>query len=55
MAPGIWFWIIYVMVALGLFGLGYRDERWHGYMGPGVILFILLGLVGWGAFGPPIH
>lgn len=55
MAAGIWFWIIYVIV--GLFGFGYgtysgQDRR---YLGGGFLLFLLVGLLGWGVFGPPIR
>lgn len=55
MSAGIWFWIIYVVI--GVFGC------WLGYTSPGdkriggalFLLFILVGLVGWGVFGPPIR
>ncbi len=55
MSPGIWFWIIYVVV--GLFGGFYgftngTDRRWFG---GGLVVFALVGLLGWGVFGPPIR
>lgn len=55
MSPGVWFWIIYVII--GVFGTFWGiekapDRRW---LGGGIILFILIGLLGWGVFGPPIR
>jgi len=53
MTAGNWFWIIYVI--LGLFGgfLGFQanDRRW---VWGGVVVFVLIGLLGWMVAGPPI-
>lgn len=55
MSAGIWFWLIYVLV--GLFG-GYwsfanpNDRR---YFGGGLVLYALIGLLGWGVFGSPLR
>lgn len=54
MSAGNWFWIIYVILVL--FG-GYlcwpsfNDRRWVGGY---AILVVLIGVLGWGIFGPPI-
>ena len=55
MSLGLAFWIL--MLIWLVFGLA-----WHaGFAGPygvwgsSILLFILLGLLGWHAFGPPIH
>lgn len=52
MPLGLMFWII--MLLWLVFGLWHR---WPNYMliGGDLILFILLLLLGWKAFGPPIH
>ncbi len=53
MSAGIWFWIIYVIVGIfGCYAGASWDRRW---IGGGLIVFILIGLLGWGVFGPPIH
>ena len=55
MSAGQWFWIVYVICFLfGGFWCGFwpDNRRWAW---PGVIVFILLGLLGWGIFGPPIR
>ena len=57
MGANIWFWIIYVIVGVfGLFGLSPwgRDNPW-GPFGSWLVLFILIGLLGWHSFGPPIR
>lgn len=58
MPAGIWFWIIYVIFAIlgGFFWWprGGGPDRFYpfgGYM----IIVILIGLLGWGVFGPPIR
>ena len=55
MGAGIWFWIIYVLVFLlgGFFG--YRDPTYRPYFGAGIVIYILIGLLGWGVFGAPIR
>lgn len=55
MTAASWFWIIYVMVALFGFGWGFYsagDRRW---VGGGFVIFVLVGLLGWGVFGPPLR
>lgn len=54
MTAGNWFWVIYFLV--GVLGGGYGfgstiDRKWMGF---GFVGFVLLGLLGWGIFGPPI-
>lgn len=53
MAAGQWFWIIFVLCAIfGGFSLyGNPDRRWFG---GGIVVFILIGLIGWSQFGPPL-
>ena len=55
MSAGIWFWIIYVLCVL--FGAWVDwpqspEARWP--FGRTLVIFVLLGLLGWGIFGPPI-
>ncbi len=54
MTAGNWFWIIYVIIGVLGVGSGFTnglDRRWLGGVS---IIFILVGLLGWGVFGPPI-
>jgi len=60
-SAGQWFWIIYVICLIfGVFlnwpvgGDANSPYRWRP-LGWSVVLFVLLGLLGWGVFGPPIH
>jgi len=52
MSAGIWFWLIYVLCAIAVF-CGW----WFVWpvFSVVVIIFILLGLLGWKTFGPPIQ
>ena len=58
MPAGLWFWIIYVLcLVLGL-GLNWPANpgdrnAWRPF-GSNLVVLILLGLLGWGVFGPPI-
>lgn len=55
MPAGIWFWIIYVIIGIlgGFWGCAVcPDRRWFG---GGAVIYILIGLLGWGVFGPPIR
>lgn len=59
MSAGIWFWIIYVIfVLLGGFLWWPRaaggPDRFYPFGGY-LIVMVLIGLVGWGVFGPPIR
>jgi hypothetical protein len=59
-APGVWFWIIYVVFALlgVLFNwpvTGANDPYAWRPLGWSFVVLILLGLLGWGIFGPPIR
>ncbi len=59
MGANIWFWLIYVIVGLfGIWGVG----PWQGpnpnpyrMVGGWVVLFILIGLLGWHDFGSPLR
>ena len=63
MTAGIWFWILYVLALVfggwGLYPVT-RDAPNGGrpmfvtYGGP-LLLYVLLGVLGWGVFGPPIR
>ena len=54
MKIGIWFWILMALV-LFFGGLGYFGVWQYGYWGSGAVLFVLLALLGWDAFGPPVQ
>lgn len=56
MTLSAWFWIVFVLWLL--FGGGWywapeTNRRYFG-IGGGVVLAVLLGLLGWGAFGAPL-
>ena len=57
MSIGLLFWLI--MIIGLLFGFAFRSNSawagWYGPYGDWLILFILLALLGWGVFGPPLH
>jgi hypothetical protein len=55
MSAGIWFWLFYVLCVVFGIGIWYpwgEDTRRH--LGASLIILILIGLLGWGVFGPPI-
>ena len=57
MSLGLAFWIL--MLIWLIFGLvsGYQPGLvgGYGFYGHTLLLFVLLGLLGWHAFGAPIH
>jgi len=58
MGAGMWFWIIYILCLIfGLFlswpANASDKSAWRPF-GSNLIVLILLGLLGWGVFGPPI-
>lgn len=55
MGAGIWFWIIYVLSLLLGGGWYWRTPALQPWGPIGLIQFILIGLLGWGVFGAPIH
>jgi len=52
MSMGLVYWIL--MLLWLVFGLWWHWPN-YGPMGSSLILFILLLLLGWKVFGPPIH
>jgi len=58
MAAGIWFWILFVITLIfGIWGMNpWRPagQTWAPF-GGWLILFVLIGILGWGVFGPPIR
>jgi len=54
MGANIWFWLIYVICLVfgGWMMYPNQDRRVFGSWG---ILFILIGILGWGLFGSPIQ
>ena len=57
MGANIWFWLIYVLcVIFGLWGSNpWSPQTTWGPFGSLVSIFILLGLLGFHAFGSPIR
>jgi uncharacterized membrane protein YbhN (UPF0104 family) len=53
MSFGLLFWIL--MLFWLLLGLWQSWPNWQGWVPPNLLLFVLLLLLGWRAFGPPIH
>jgi len=55
MSAGIWFWIIFVLVVLfGCFAYYPFGGDTRRYAGVSLAILVLIGLLGWGVFGPPI-
>jgi hypothetical protein len=61
MSAAIWFWILFVITLV--FGV-FIQNPWRPAGGPSypwapfgswLILFVLIGILGWGVFGPPIR
>jgi tellurite resistance protein TehA-like permease len=54
MGAGLWFWLIYVICVL--FGLwaDWPNDNNYRPLGSRVVVFVLLGLLGWSVFGPPL-
>ena len=55
MSKGAWFWIIYVIVALFGGVICWRTPAARPWGWVLVCIFILVGLVGWAQFGPPMR
>jgi hypothetical protein len=57
MPIGILFWVL--MILWFLFGLYWNREDFrggnYGVFGGNILLFVLLGLLGWKAFGAPLQ
>jgi hypothetical protein len=53
MSIGLVFWIL--MLIWLVFGLWQAWPGWQGWAAGNLFLFILLLLLGWHAFGPPVH
>ena len=60
MGANVWFWILFVItLVFGIFVQGpWRGTQpaypWAPF-GSWLILFILIGILGWGVYGPPIR
>lgn len=52
MTAGIWFWILYV---ISLVFTGFWNWPLNQGHAPWLLIYILLGLLGWGVFGAPIR
>jgi hypothetical protein len=57
MSFGLLFWIL--MLIWLVFGWFYNSspDRFgaYGWAGNSLLLFVLLGILGWGVFGAPVH
>ena len=54
MSAAIWFWLIYVICLIFGLYVEWPTDRNYRPLGGRLVIFILLGLLGWGVFGPPI-
>ncbi len=55
MTAGIWFWLVYVISILFSGGWYWRDASARPFGPYALVLMVLIGLLGWGVFGPPIR
>lgn len=51
-----WFWVIMVAIALWsvVWGMHRSSWTWQGPFGSALILFLLIGMLGWRTFGPAV-
>lgn len=56
MSPGVWFWLLYVVSFIFGAANNWPHDPARGYWGVGwsLVLFVLIGLLGWGVFGAPL-
>jgi len=52
MGAGQWFWLLYVICVLFSGWAYYPYQRQHG---GNLAIFVLIGLLGWHVFGPPLR
>ncbi len=55
MTAGIWFWILYAVCLIFSGGWYWRSPESKPFAPYGLVFFVLIGLLGWGVFGPPIR
>jgi hypothetical protein len=55
MTLGLAFWILMLLWLVGALWWSGRWNQGSAVWAPDLLLFILLLLLGWHAFGPPIH
>ena len=55
MSKSAWFWIIYVVLVLFGMGWTYRDANLRPHWPVSLVILILIGILGWGIFGAPMH
>jgi hypothetical protein len=53
MSFGLMFWIL--MLIWLFWGVWHSWPNWQGWAPSNLLLFVLLLLLGWKTFGPPIH
>ncbi len=53
MPMGIAFWVL--MILWLVFGLWWNTPNYRGWLAGNWVLFILLALLGWHDFGPPLR
>ena len=55
MSKAAWFWIIYVILVLFGCGWTWKDPSRRGWAPVIVVILILIAIVAWAQFGPPIR
>lgn len=57
MAIGMWFWLFMVLWLFlgGYCGRADFQAGRYGWFGSNLLLFVLLALLGWKVFGPPLQ
>jgi len=60
MSLGTAFWIVFLIwIVFGLFGSWQQRAKLRdhgaGFVGAGIVLLVLLLLLAWQVFGPPLH
>jgi hypothetical protein len=56
MGIGLLFWILWIIGLIFGFGWGWKGSNGaYGGIGSGLLVWIMIGLLGWAQWGPPIH
>ncbi len=54
MPKGMLFWVIYVLCVIFGGWFGYTGFGYYG-LGCSLVVFVLIGILGWANFGPPVQ
>ncbi len=53
MTISLLFWVLYILAIV--FSAYSNRASWPGWVGGGLLYFVLIGLLGWAVFGAAVH